>query len=370
MTNSGGPSILAADRAEAVGLDVAEPGPAIRAKLASFLPPHAALKNPIDLTVEGTERGYREALIALLAQDEVKDEAKAEVENQTDLNLSLDLGLSFDAVIAINIAPPYLDSVPIARGICDAAAATGKPVVASFLPEAVTTGAVAYLQAHGVLNFPTPERAVAAVARMAGYGRQTAYRKGQIASEEKRDIGTSAISRLQSAITLEPDAMAWLRENGIATPPFRFAAGADEAAAACAEIGFPVVMKVVSPDILHKSEHGGVIVGIRDEAAARAAFATICERATGADFRGVVIYPLIRGSQEVLVGLSRDPQFGPVIAFGLGGIYAEVLRDVALRVAPIRRIEAEAMIRSIRAFPILAGARGQRRVIWIRWLIC
>ena len=165
VTNSGGPSILAADRAEAVGLDVAEPGPAIRAKLASFLPPHAALKNPIDLTVEGTERGYREALIALLAQDEVK--AKAEV--KTNLNLNLNLGLSFDAVVAINIAPPYLDSVPIARGICDAAAATGKPVVASFLPEAVTAEAVAYLQAHGVLNFPTPERAVAAVARMAAY---------------------------------------------------------------------------------------------------------------------------------------------------------------------------------------------------------
>ena len=148
-----------------MGLDVAEPGPAIRAKLASFLPPHAALKNPIDLTVEGTERAYREALTALLAQAEVK----AEVQDETDLSLNLSLDLSFDAVVAINIAPPYLDSIPIARGICDAAAATGKPIVASFLPEAVTTEAVAYLQAHGVLNFPTPERAVAAVAGMAGY---------------------------------------------------------------------------------------------------------------------------------------------------------------------------------------------------------
>jgi len=120
------------------------------------------------------------------------------------------------------------------------------------------------------------------------------------------------------------------------------------------------VMKVVSPDILHKSEHGGVIVGIRDEDAVRAAFETIRERAAGVDFRGVVIYPMIRDSQEVLVGLSYDAQFGPVIAFGLGGIYTEVLRDVALRVAPIDRAEAEAMIRSIRAFPILAGARGQR----------
>ena len=364
VTNSGGPSILAADSAEAVGLDVAEPGPAIRAKLAAFLPPHAALKNPIDLTVEGTERGYREALTALLAQDEVEAEAKAEVKPDFNLNLNLnhnlDLDLSFDAVVAINIAPPYLDSIPIARGICDAAAATGKPVVASFLPEAVTTEAVAYLQAHGVLNFPTPERAVAAVAGMAGYGRQIANRKWQIAKEKTRDIGTSAICSLQFATTLEPDAMGWLRENGIPTPPFRFATSAAEAVAGCIKIGFPTVMKVVSPDILHKSEHGGVIVGIRDEAAARAAFDTIRERAACVDFRGVVIYPVISDSQEVLVGLSRDPQFGPVIAFGLGGIYTEALRDVALRVAPIDRAEAEAMIRSIRAFPILAGTRGQR----------
>ena len=371
VTNSGGPSILAADRAEAVGLDVAEPGPAIRAKLASFLPPHAALKNPIDLTVEGTERGYREALIALLAQDEVKAEVKAEVKTNLNLNLnlnlslSLNLNLSFDAVVAINIAPPYLDSVPIARGIRDAAAATGKPIVTSFLPEAVTGDAVAYLQAHGVLNFPTPERAVAAVARMAEYSETRSWKLetgNWTARSSGAETGTSfrlPASSFQLPV-LEPDAMAWLRENGIATPPFRFASGVGEVAVACAEIGFPVVMKVVSPDILHKSEHGGVIVDIRDEAAARATFETNTARAAGADFRGVVIYPLIRGSQEVLVGLSRDPQFGPVIAFGLGGIYTEVLRDVALRVAPIDRAAAEAMIRSIRAFPILAGARGQR----------
>jgi acyl-CoA synthetase (NDP forming) len=154
--------------------------------------------------------------------------------------------------------------------------------------------------------------------------------------------------------------MAWLRENGIPVPPFRFAVTVDEAVGGCAEIGFPAVMKVVSPDILHKSEHGGVIVGIRDEAGARAAFETIRERAAAFDFRGVVVYPMIGGSQEVLVGLSRDPQFGPVIAFGLGGIYTEVLRDIALRVAPIERDEADAMIRSLRSFPILAGARGQQ----------
>jgi acetyltransferase len=371
VTNSGGPSILAADRAEEAGLDVAEPGPEIRGRLAAFLPPHAALKNPIDLTVEGTERGYREALTALLIPANVRsDDFSRPVGTETTEVVTTD---GFDAVVAINIAPPYLDSVPLARGICDAAAATGKPVLASFLPERVTEDAVAYLQAHGVLNFATPERAVAVVARMAEYGLQMANGKWQtpalatkrsagasVANSETQAVKESAICNLQSAILLEPDAMAWLRENGIPTPPFEFAVTADEAESGCAKIGFPVVMKVVSPDILHKSEHGGVIVGIRDEAGARAAFETIRERAAAADFRGVVIYPMIRGSQEVLVGLSHDPQFGPVIAFGLGGIYTEVLRDIALRVAPIDRGEADAMIRSLRSFPILAGARGQQ----------
>ena len=352
VTNSGGPSILAADRAEAVGLEVAEPGPEVRAKLAAFLPPHAALKNPIDLTVEGTERGYREALIALLANGESANHESRITQSP------IPNPQSFSALLAINIAPPYLDSLPIARGICDAAEATGKPVVASFLPEAVTADAVAYLQAHGVLNFPTPERAVAVLARMAGY-EESGRGRARTGADHllPQNPRSSAFIRVPF---LEPDAMAWLRENGIPTPPFRFAATADEAAAGCAEIGFPVVMKVVSPDILHKSERGGVIVGIRDEAAAMAAFETIRERAAGADFHGVIIYPLVRGAQEVLVGLSRDRQFGPVIAFGLGGIYTEVLRDVALRVAPVDRAEADAMIRSLRSFPILAGARGQR----------
>jgi len=118
-------------------------------------------------------------------------------------------------------------------------------------------------------------------------------------------------------------------------------------------------MKVVSPGILHKSESGGVKVDVRDEASARAAFEAIEQAALGKGFRGVVIYPMVRGAQEVLLGLSRDPQFGPVVMFGLGGIYTEVLRDFALRVAPVGRAEAEAMLREIRAFPILEGVRGQ-----------
>jgi acetyltransferase len=265
----------------------------------------------------------------------------------------------YDAMLALNIATPYLDSMALARGVCDAAQQSGKPIAAAFLPHQIVAEAMDYLQGHGIPNFATGERAVAALARMAQY---EAY---------KARVHSNGLSRspMAEAVTtnklpgdgplLEPQAMAWLRENGIPTPESRFATTADEAVQGCREIGYPIVMKVVSPDILHKSEWGGVRLSIGDDAAARSAFESIQQAATGKDFRGVVIYPMIHGAQEVLLGLSRDPQFGPVVAFGLGGIYTEVLRDISLHVAPLDRAEAEAMIREIRAFPILKGVRGE-----------
>lgn len=324
VTNSGGPGVLAADRAEELGLDVAEPGPATKARLSEFLPAHCALKNPIDLTVEGTEDGYRQTLLALAEE--------------------------YDAILALNVATPYLDSVALARGVCDAAQQINKPVAAAFLPQAIVADAIDYLQARNIPNFATGEQAMTALARMAQYTHpQRTW--SEVSHETQRLPGEGQL--------LEPQAMTWLRENGIPTPEFRLAANVEEAVRGCREIGYPVVMKVVSPDILHKSEWGGVKLDIRDDAAARAAFESIRQAATGKDFRGVIIYPMIRDALEVLVGLAHDPQFGPVVAFGWGGIYTEALRDVVLRVAPIDRAEADAMIREIRAFPILQGVRGQ-----------
>ncbi|MCS7283392.1 MAG: acetate--CoA ligase family protein [Anaerolineae bacterium] len=327
VTNSGGPGVLAADRAEEAGLEVAEPSPALREHLASFLPPQCALGNPIDLTVEGTEEGYRRVLTAVLKE--------------------------YDAAIALNIAPAYLDSVPLARGVVEAARESGKPIAPAFLPGPIVADAVAYLRAHGLPNFPTGERAAAALARLAEYslrpGRQPIIRQG---------ASLPSVGSLPHSL-LEPEAMAWLRENGLPVPEFRFVHNAEEARRAAREIGYPVVMKVVSPEILHKSEWGGVVLNIADDEEVRRAFEHLCSVAEGRDFRGAVVYPMVRGAHEVLVGLFRDPQFGPVLAFGLGGIYTEVLGDVALRVAPVDRSEAGEMIREIRGYPILAGARGR-----------
>jgi acetyltransferase len=327
VTNSGGPGVLAADRAEEMGMNVAEPSPELQEALKAFLPAHCALKNPIDLTVQGTEAWYQRTLSAVLKE--------------------------YDAALAINVSTPYLDSMALARGVCDAAQRSSRPVVAAFLPEEIVARSVAYLQERGVPNFATGERAVAALARVADYGESAKLRSGDLEIPSPRAGGTA------SPPTLEPEAMAWLQENGIPVPEFRFAETREEAVQGCREIGYPVAMKVVSPRIIHKSDVGGVILGIANDAAAREGFDALATMAEDKAFRGTIITPMIEGAREVLLGLSRDPQFGPVVAFGLGGIYTEVWHDIALRVAPIGRVDADAMIREIESFPLLKGVRGE-----------
>ncbi|MFB3853166.1 MAG: acetate--CoA ligase family protein [Vicinamibacterales bacterium] len=328
VTNSGGPGVLAADRAEEVGLDVSEPSAPLVARLRRLASDHCSFRNPIDLTVEGTEAGYRETLLAVLDE--------------------------YDAAVAIDVSTPHMDTVALARGVSDAAERVSKPVVVSFMAGRAVADALVYLKDRNVPNYATGERAVAVLAHMADYEarRSRCLEALPPVQEEQRSLPSGG--RM-----LEPDAMRWLEENGIAIPPFRFAKDVVACAQACREIGYPVVIKVVSPQIVHKSEFGGVALGICNEAAAVMAFDTIRRASEGRDFRGVVVYPMLRGGCEVLVGITRDPQFGPVVAFGVGGIHTEILRDISLRVAPVDRLEAEAMIHEIRSFPILAGARGK-----------
>ena len=327
VTNSGGPGVMAADKAEEVGLDAGEPSMELRTLLQSFLPPHAGIKNPIDLTVEGTGEDYRQALAGGLGE--------------------------FDAAIALYIGTPYLEAMPIAQGIVAAAKAAGKPIASTLQVGVDIHDGIAYLKEQGLPNFVTGERGVRVLSRM------MAYEKYRAQAKMAAPAAAAKGSLPGDGPVLEPDGMALLRENGISVPEFRFENERSQVAAACQSLGYPVVMKVVSPQILHKSDCGGVELNLADDAAALAAYDRIAKAAEGKDFRGVVIYPMLKGGREVILGLTRDVQFGPVVAFGLGGIYTEVLKDIVLRVAPVDKAGAEEMIRSIRTFPILKGIRGQ-----------
>lgn len=334
VTNSGGPGVLAADLAEELGLQVSEPPAEVQEGLRTFLPPHCSLRNPIDITVEAGEDWYERTLQAVLP--------------------------ACDAAIAMNIAPAYLDPMDIARGVSRAAASSGKPVAANFLPAQVVGGSVAYLKEHGLPNFASGEQAVRAIHALSRLP-ALARRAASLPAQEKlvENLQARQASLPAGGQILEPDAMAWLRRNGIPVPDFQLAASPGEAVETARQIGWPVVLKVVSAGVLHKSDKGGVVTGIHDEAGVRQAFEQVRAAASGADFQGALVYPMLKGGVEVLVGLSRDPQFGPVVVFGLGGIYTEVWKDVSLRLAPVGRDEALGMIAETKAARLLAGARGR-----------
>jgi acetyltransferase len=281
--------------------------------------------------VQGTEDGYREALVAAL------DEA--------------------DAALAIDVNTPYIDAAPIARGVVAAARATGKPVAACFMAGKTVAAGLPILKEGGVPNFATGERAVRVLAAMAAYR--------QLAGTLRRFPPTAGVKPGGVPLPwvgegLEPEVLDWLEGEGIPTPRRRLVTSAEGAADAVDALGGSIVLKVVASGISHKTDVGGVIQNVETKTAARDAFERL--RAVGGKgFRGALVAPMVQDGVELLVGLSRDPQFGPVVAVGLGGVHAEVFRDVSLRVAPVDAAEAHVMLGELRGAAILRGARGAAR---------
>jgi acyl-CoA synthetase (NDP forming) len=212
------------------------------------------------------------------------------------------------------------------------------------------------LEEDGFIVHEDPSRAVAAIAAMGRYG--AAFAAAPLAAPPVVPIVT-----LPAATPSEAEAKRLLAEAGIAAAPERACATVADAAAAAEAFGFPVVMKILSPDIIHKSEIGGVLLDVRDAGAVRAGFATLLDRARtaapAARIEGVLVARQLRGGVECILGVHRDPVFGPIAMFGLGGIFVEVLKDVVFRRCPFGEDEAERMIRSIRGAPLLLGARGR-----------
>lgn len=180
---------------------------------------------------------------------------------------------------------------------------------------------------------------------------------------------TSVLAAARSekrTLLTEVESKALLKEAGVPVVDTRLARTREEAAAIAKEIGYPVALKVVSPDIAHKSDIGGVKLGLRTEKQVAKAFDDIMQavkaRQPGARVQGVAVQKMARPGVEVIVGLSKDAQFGPVVMFGLGGIFVEVLKDVSFRIVPLLRRDAREMVREIKGFPVLQGVRGQEAV--------
>lgn len=321
ITNSGGPGVLTADRVETLALDACAPSELLKAKLREFLPAHAGLANPLDITVEGDAQQYGDTLFTALAE--------------------------YDAAIVIYVGTPYLKALPIAEALAHAAQQAKKPVAAYFEVGSDIEEARAALAAGGIPCFSSGELAAEAFAGMVKHGAPHGELHVNVTKKPlKRDF------------LLEPDCMGILEELGIHVPQYFVAQSPEEAEHYAGEIGYPVCMKVVSRDIIHKSDVGGVKLNIADGAAAREAFQALKGICADKDFSGVILYPMLKKGVEVIMGLTRDPQFGPVVVFGLGGIFTEILKDIVLRPAPISQAEALDMIGAIKAYKLLSGARG------------
>ena len=343
VTNAGGPGIIATDAVERSGLTLARFAPETIAHLQRALPPTANVFNPIDVIGDAHPDRYRVALSAALADPNV------------------------DAVLVL--FTPQVSSAPeeTARVIAELAGDQHKPVVTSYMGAASISGALKLLNQQRIPNYPFPERAVSALRAMAS---QHAWSERPPGDYDRFDVDDERVRKLFAEVRAagrvelgELEARDVIAAYGMRLPQSRLARSPDEAAQLAAQIGFPVVMKISSPDILHKSDIGGVKVGIADAAAARDAYELIEYRArkyrADAAIWGVLVQEQVRKGREVLVGMNRDPQFGPLVVFGLGGIYVEVLQDVAFRLAPIARQEAAEQVRSIRTYSLLKGVRGE-----------
>jgi acetyl coenzyme A synthetase (ADP forming)-like protein len=342
VTNAGGPGILCTDAIIGAGLTLAELQPGTRKRLARVLPPEASTRNPVDMIASADASRYRAAL---------------------DL-VTKDPGV--DGVIAIFVSPIMIDAYDVAVAI--AAAADGrKPILSVFMGKQRSDEGVAWLRRHRIPVYRFPENAAAAMAGLARYRVLRDRPIGKIvtfAADRGRARKAIASARKARRTMLSArEVSEVLLAYGFPLAPSVLCRSAAEAIEAAHTLGYPVVLKAVSEAIVHKSDVGGVKLDVRNADEIAGAFDEVFTRLRSKDAKlKIAVQRMIAGGRETILGMTRDPQFGPVLMFGLGGIFVEVMKDVSMRIHPLTDVNARAMIERIKGYPLLAGARGEKPV--------
>ncbi len=351
VTNAGGPGILTTDALGHAGLELARFEEGTVGALRDALPDAAAIENPVDVLGDAGPQRYAAALRAVL----------------DDANV--------DGAVVILTPQVLTDVEGTARTIVEAAEGREKPVLGCFMGEQETEAGAALLNRNRVPNYRSPDRAVNTLRAMWRYGR---YRRRTASEPRTFEVDGDEVVRVLdeacregSPVTLvEAEARDVIAAYGVPLPQARLARTSDEAVEAAQEIGFPVALKIASPDILHKSDVGGIELDVADvdrasdgadqvQQAYDRILSRVRQHAPEGEIWGVLVQEMVEPGREVIVGVNRDPQFGPLVMFGLGGIYVEVLEDVTFRLAPVTAREAREMIDEIKAAPLLHGARGE-----------
>ena len=343
LTNAGGPGILAADALVMYGLQLADLGTTTIESLRPLFPAEASIRNPLDMIASATPAGYKAALTALLADPGV------------------------DAVMPIFVPPFGVRQEDVAEAIASAAATQPtKPVFAVLMGrEGLPLGRAEFRKA-GIPAYIFPEsaaRALSAINRQVEWAARPAANPTPL--EVHRDAATAILDGAmrdgRESLT-EFESLALLRAYGIPVAESRYATRPEDLAAAGQALGYPLVMKIVSPAVSHKTDVGGVRLGITSEVQLHEEYheliRNVRERAPGAAVNGVLIQQMVSGGRETIVGISRDPSFGSLVMFGLGGIFVEALQDVIFRMTPIDDAQALEMIKGIQGARVLGGMRG------------
>ncbi|MDD5224584.1 MAG: acetate--CoA ligase family protein, partial [bacterium] len=349
LTNGGGPGIMTADACSARGLELPLLSEKTSASFKKILPNGAAITNPVDMTAGAGPDEYRQVLQTFLEEDYI------------------------DIVIVIFIPPIVTHPEEVAQAIRDMAPAfrrQGKTVVASFMGARGVSWELGSREEGYIPSFTFPEATATVLAKACEYGEWVKKPKGMIPRFD--DINKEKAEEIiKKAVPSTPGRPIWLEASatlelfqhyGIRTAPTRLAVTVGQAALAAREIGFPAVIKLLSRTITHKTEVEGVKVNLKSEGEVEQAFLELRENLTrlgkAAEMQGVIVQKMIPKGVEVIIGVTQDPSFGPLLMFGLGGIYAELFKDVAFRLHPLTDIDSQEIIRSVKAFELLKGWRG------------
>jgi acyl-CoA synthetase (NDP forming) len=334
LSNAGGPAILAADACEALGLQLATLSDQTVTHLRELLPPAASVGNPIDMIASATAEQYRQATKLLLDDPLV------------------------DSLLVIFIPPLVTNPDEAARAIAQSATGATKPVIASFMG---ARGAPPALQP--VPSYRFPEAAVTALARVTEHGawrRRPSGERQLLAGIQRgavRRVVETALTRGDGWLT-PSESQSLIEYAGLSMARSRMTTTVDEAVAAAGDIGYPVALKAAGPEIVHKSDVGGVILDIPTETALREAYSALKGR-VGDAMTAAVVQQMVPGGVELLIGAVSDPTFGPIVACGSGGVLVDLLHDTTFRLHPLAEVDAAEMIESLKSIALLRGYRGQ-----------
>ncbi len=344
ITNAGGPGVLTTDAAIHDGLQLARFSEDTTRIFKKFLPSTANIRNPVDVIGDARADRYRVAMSGALEDGDV------------------------DGVFVILTPQSMTDIETIAREVVAVSKQYNKPVYASFMGEADVAPGVDILLRNKIPHYILPESMCRSFSRVYGHYRDLdkADHLQQIFTdtnvETVRSIFDTAILRNHTVLTGD-EAEEILRIYGFPVVPGEVAATPPDAIAIARRIGYPVVMKIMSDEIIHKSDVKGVALDVKSDEEICSTFQSMVDQVhrdlPDAKIRGVQVSRMIVSGEEVILGIKRDPAFGPVLMFGLGGVYVEVFRDVSFRIAPIDGLIADAMIKEIKSFKILEGIRGK-----------